>query len=457
MKKWTLIFISSLLVLLVLATACSSGGNTANQQPTAAPNTDSPNDEVKKAEPVKIKFYSHEKADPNEPFQKAINAFNGMQTEIQVENVSLVQNANIQEYIEKLDVLMATGEQVDGLFFTQDHLQSHAALGVLEPLDDYFGKHNLKASEEYFMNPTHNGKQYGMMLVASPWLVMFNEDHLKESGLPLPDFGWTWEDFSKYAKALTKGEGENKRYGTFFPTWGEYANPITFTDNPHPFFTEDMELQYSDESFKYWFELRRALEEDKSVVPHSDILATNPNIWAAYFTQKASMFFTGSFGLKYTLHNDTFPHTFKTVYAPLPKSSKDAEEGLTIMSGDYLAIAANSKNKEATFTFIRWLTTEGSIYIPKQSAWKKGDGVENVKRLVGDNNTDVVDIDSLVHVLFDPRVKTPSSSKISVPYSGQLKKVLEDGFTKFSLDKISAEDAQQFMMTEGKKITDQHK
>ncbi len=462
MKKWSFIMLACVLLLTTFLTACGKDNNAgdvkenkkaevSNQAEKA--NTESP----KPVEPVLIKFYSHEKNDANEPFQKAIKEFNEIQSEIIVENVSLVQNADMNQYIEKLDVLMAAGEQVDGVFFTQDHLQSHAALGVLEPLGDYFSKESINTADEYFVNPTHDGQQYGMMITASPWLVMFNEEHLKEANLPLPDFGWTWDDFRAYAKALTKGEGNEKRYGTFFPTWGEFANPITYTDNPQPFLTEDGQLRYNEDSFKYWFEMRRAMEEDdKSVQKHADILATNPNIWADYFTGKASMYLTGSFGLKFTIHNETFPHTFKTVYAPVPRMPGQTEEGLTIMSGDYLAIGNKSKHKGETFKFLRWLSTEGAVHIPKQSAWKNGDGVANVKKLVGDN-TDVVDIDSFVHVLFDKRVKTAGSSKVSVPYAGQLKKVLEEGFTKFQLDKTTAEEAQQFMMDEGKKIMDQQK
>lgn len=461
MKRWTMGWVACMLMLMVFLTACGGTGSNGNSEGNENANSnandpasESSSDTESASKPVTIKFYSHEKNDPNEPFQQAVNAFNEMQSEIVVENISLVQNANIDEYVEKLDVLMAAGEQVDGMFLTQNYLQSHAALGVLEPLDGYFEENGINPEDEYFMNPTKDGKQYGMMLVASPWLVMFNEDHLKEAGLPLPDFGWTWEDFREYAKVLTKGEGDDKRYGTFFPTWTQYANAITYIENPNPYLTEDLKPRYGEESFKYFFELRRAMEEeDKSVKPHAEILATNPNIWADYFNGDVSMYLTGSFGLKYTLHNDTFPHTFKTVYAPVPQR-EGAEAGLTIMSGDYLAMSASSKHKEETYTFLRWLSTEGAIYIPKQSAWKAGDGVENVKRLVGDN-TDVVDVDSLVHVLFDERVKTAGPTQVSVPYENQLGNLLGEGLNKFLLDRTTAEEAQQFMLDEAEKIMNQ--
>lgn len=444
MKKGVTLALS--LALTVSMIGCSSDAKNESSKDPQTSSADAGT--AKPGEPVKIKFYTYKANKPEEPFVQAVDAFNKLQKDVQVEYVGLVQNNDSVEFMNKLDVLMASGEKVDVIHTANmEDLIARAARGVVEPLDSYYQKNSINPKDEYVLNPSINGKTYGIIATSSQMLVAFNKNHLEEAGLKLPEMGWTWDDFREYAKKLTTKD----HYGAYFHNWGEYPNIIAYNELPHPQLKEDGTPNFDHPSFQYFFELRRAMEKtDKSVQPYSDILAAKNHILQPFFAGKASMIPVGSFIIRAGTLKDKFPHDFQTVYAPMPRSSKDAEMGLTNISGNYLAIGANSKQKEASFQFIRWLTTEGASYLKDIPGWKKADGKKLLNEYFGEYSK-LIDIDSLSNTMFDPRVKMLPTS-VSVSYGADLKTVVENAFTKYILEDIKFEDARKFMTDEANKI-----
>lgn len=448
MKKGLSFLIVLCLIFTMIGCSSSNPGsadsNAANNQAANKGNEGA----AESNEPVTIKFYTYKTKRDEEPYVIAVNAFNEAHPNIQVEYVDLVQNNDTVEFLNKLDVLMAGGEAVD-VFHTGnfEQLIERAARGVVAPLDEFYANENVNPQEEYVLNPTYDGKTYGIIANSSQWMVVFNKDHLEEAGLPIPEMGWTWDDYREYAKKLTTPE----HYGTYFHTWGEYPNIIAYTELPHPQLKEDLTLNFDDPSFKYFFELRRAMEEeDKSVEPYADVLASDYHVLQQFFAGKASMLATASFVVNAGTLLDRFPHDFQMVYAPVPRSSEDAEMGLTNVSGSFLGVGAKSKHKEAAYTFARWLTTEGAQYLQDIPGWKKVDGNALLEQFYGDKQ-DLIDLNSLSSTLFDPRVKM-NSAGIAVPYGSELKTIVENGFSQYMLNNITFEEAQKFMMTEGQRL-----
>ncbi|MFE5319492.1 ABC transporter substrate-binding protein [Paenibacillus sp. NPDC056579] len=437
MKKQSVLLLSGVIAAVTALSGCGAPkeDNTAQGKP----------------QNVTLKFYNWDTDAEATATKKMIEAFQSKNPNIKVESISLVPGNSV-ETMKKLDVTMSSGEQVDVVKFPNiEETMARAAQGVLAPLDDFYTKDNVKPEEEYYINPKYKGKYYAAMNTSSNWFVLLNEDALKEANLPVPGFDWTWDDYRDYAKKLTKGD----RYGTYFHNWGEYTNPIAYTDKKNPYLTEDMKPLFSDASFKYFFELRRAMEkEDKSAKSLADVIGAKLNYRNEFITGKAAMLMSATFILTDVNNVEKYPHTFKTVFAPLPRSSKNAEPGLTNIGGSYVAAANNSKYKEEAYKFIRYMTTEQDARL-ELSGWKKGDSKALVERLYG-GNKNLIDMNTLNSVLSDKRVRTGVSSDIAVSYGSQLKKVMEDGFSKFLLDNVSAEDAQKWMVDEAGKIIKQN-
>jgi multiple sugar transport system substrate-binding protein len=452
MKKNVTLLLS--MVLSFSLFGCSSGNKDGQSGSTMPANTQTAVDSAKPKEPVKIKFYTYKANKPEEPTVQAVKKFNETHPDIQVEYVDLVQNNDSVEFFKKLDILVGAGEAVD-VFQTGnlEQLMERAARGVVEPLDDLYKAHNLKPADEYVLNPDMNGKTYGMVASAQQWLVAFNKDHLKAANLELPKMGWTWDDFRDYAKKMTTKD----HYGAYFHTWGDYVNTISYLEMPNPTLKADRSLNFDDPSYKYFFELRRAMEkEDKSVEPYADVMAGKYHVLKQFFAGKASMIAVPTYIIDAGTQLDKFPHDFQMVFAPVPRSSAKAELGLTNITGSFFAMGSKSKNKDAAFTFMRWMTTEGAEALKNPfTGWKKADGKQLLTTFYG-QQTKLIDIETLASTLFDPRNKMPSNS-FSVPYGSELKTVTENAFTKYMLDNTTFEEAQKYMMDEGKKIIEKNK
>jgi len=448
MKKLTTM-VTLCSVMFLAACGGQGGGSAASETPVPSENGAGAAEEV-----VTLKFYTNAKGEPGEPMMKIVEAFNALSEKVKVEHVALVQNNDSREMLQKLDVLSASGEEVDVVLMNNEgYVLERAGNGMLYPLDEFYEANQIVPEEEFYRNPMYDGKHYGAMTDASFWYVAFNETHLKEAGLPLPSFDWTWDDFRTYAKTLK--ESKEGRFGAYFHTFGEYANIIAYTDFKNPQLKEDGTLQFDDPSFEYWFNMRRGMEvEDQSVRPLADVLAAKQH-WATDFMNgTTSMLPIAMYSLDEAfLNEESYPRDFKITFAPLPRSSKETEPGLTSIGGSFLTIHKNSEHKEAAFEFIKFATMEGAALSGRIPGWKKADGKAVIAEMIGDK-TDLVDIDALNATLFDERVRTAGSSVISVPYQQQLKKVAEGGINKFLLDNTTYEEAKQFMLDEGQKIID---
>ncbi|WP_028549754.1 ABC transporter substrate-binding protein [Paenibacillus sp. UNC451MF] len=437
MKKHSAIVLSGMIVTVSALSGCGS------------PKADDTSQG--KAQSITLKYYNYD-ADTDAPAtKKLIEDYQSKNPNVKIESITLVPGNSV-ETLKKLDVTMSSGEQVDIVRFPSiEETMSRAAQGVLAPLDDFYAKDNVKPEEEYYVNPKYKGKYYATMHTSSNWFVLLNEDALKEANLPVPSFDWTWDDYREYAKKLTKGD----RYGTYFHNWGEYVNPIAYTDKKNPYVTEDLKPLFNDASFKYFFDLRRAMEkEDKSAKTLADVIGAKLNYRNEFFTGKAAMMMSATFILPDVGNVEKYPHTFKTVFAPLPRSSKNVEPGLTNIGGSYVGIANSSKYKEEAYKFVRYMTTEQDARL-ELSGWKKGDSKALIEELYGSSKS-LADMTTLNSVLTDKRVKTAVSSDIAVAYGAQLKKVMEDGFSKYLLDNVSAEEAQKWMVEQADKIIKQN-
>jgi len=435
---------STFLLFLLMLAACSSGNNNNNNQSSGNDNNSD--------EQVTINYYTWEGAESADFINEKIENFEEENPNIKVEYKSLVEGNDTVEYNKKLDIQTGTGQPIDVVAFSHvDFLTERAARGVLAPLDEYLDAESIDPEEEFFINPTHEGKTYGIQDESQPWFVAINKDALDEAGLSIPEWGWTWDDFSDYAEQLTTDD----QYGAYFHTWGEYANFPAYSELPHPYLDEDEQPVFDDDLFADFFMLRRDMEEAGSTKTFQDAVAADLHYATEFFNEDAAMLPVGSFFLEQILMTEKYPHDFQTVIAPLPRSSEDVEVGATYTGGHYLAVGDTSEHKEESFKFALYMSQQtdslkdfpGSINVDEEDVLDK---------VVGDNE-DLIDKESLKNTVYDENVYIPYEPSYSASYSTQLKDVLEDGFSLFMLDKVSPEEAQEAMVEDAERIKEQNK
>ncbi|MFD3445950.1 ABC transporter substrate-binding protein [Microbacteriaceae bacterium 4G12] len=435
MKK---LMLSATLLGLLLLSACSSG-------------TDKAAKPVNKDEKVTINYYTWESASADIIKEKIAN-FEKENPNIVVNFEPLVTNNDSLGYYRRLDVKFGTGQPVDVVAFSNaDFLAERAARGVLEPLDSFLKADSINPENEFYINPKYENKTFGIQDISQPSLVAINKKALDEAGLPVPTWGWTWDDFREYAKKLKKG----KRYGAYFHTWGEYDNFIAYSELSHPYLTKDKKPVFDDESFKYFFNLRRSMEKDGLVKEFKDITAAKLDYATEFFNGEAAMVPTASFFVNLIKDQVKYPHDFQTVFAPLPRSSKDIKIGASNVEGHYLSVGNSSKHKKEAYKFALYMSKQTDV-VSDFPGSKNVDKNVVIDKMIGDSKN-LIDKESLVNSVYDKRVYIPYNPNYTTVYASQLKKVLEDGFSKFILDGISAEDAQKWMVDQANDIISRFK
>ncbi|WP_253298037.1 ABC transporter substrate-binding protein [Paenibacillus sp. MSJ-34] len=287
--------------------------------------------------------------------------------------------------------------------------------------------------------------------------VMLNKDALDEAGLPVPTYGWTWDDFRDYAKKLTKGEGVDKRYGTYFHTWELYMNAPAQTVMRDPFLYSDGTTILADPTYKYFFQLRKDMEEvDKTAKPYADVLAAKLNYRTEFFNEEAAMILTGNFTIPDAGNQEQYPHQFKTAFAPVPlppqgAEPKEYEGGKYFTSGSQVAMGATSKHKDAAFELMRFMTTADSTARAEFSGWKKANNDAILDRLIA-GKEEWYDVESLRYSVASNEIQFLDASPVMTTASPELTKVINDGFSKFMLSNEPIDEVQKWMVDEATKI-----
>ena len=445
-KRNFLISTCILLTLMMFASAC---GNKEADAPAQSTGTDK--------KEVTIKYYNWDNEAQEAATDGMLREFEAANPGIKVEHVVLVPG-NSTEMLKKLDFLISSGDEVDVVQMpSTGAVIERATRGAFTPLNELYDKEGLKAEDEYSVNPAVDGKYYGMQYTSGYTYVLLNKNALDEAGLPVPKFGWTWDDYREYAKKLTKGEGVDKRYGTYFHTWELYMNGPAQTVMKDPYRYQDGSTILSDPTYPYFFQLRKDMESvDKSAKPYADVLASKLNYRSEFFGGDAAMIMTGSFTIPDAGNLEQYPHDFVTAFAPVPLPPKNAlpkeyEDGKYFVGGGSLAMGSTTKHKDEAFKLMRFMTTTDSKNRQEFSGWKKADQTALLDRLIGDNK-DKYDVESLKYTLFGDDIKYLDASKVLTVSGSDLSKVINDGFSKFMLSTEPIEKVQAWMVEEATKI-----
>lgn len=369
-KKWLAVTMACVMMLSLLA-GCGGGGQSAGNSDTpGTPNTNGSTGSSPKEGTVTIKFHSWY---DDQEVRPIIDAFEQEYPNIKVDHITLLEGGTAEDSMKKLDMLVSSGEEMDAAFITgSEGFARYIGLGLLEPLDPFFEKEGVKFDDVYKAGASVDGTIYGVPGSYEDRFVLLNKDHLDEANLPVPT-DWTWDEFKEYALKLTKGEGANKRYGTYFHTWPEFAR-LWMNNQPKnsSIVLTDGTLNVNNDLARNSLSMRYEMENvDKSAVPYADAISQKLHYRPLYMTGKVSMIVIGNWMASEAGGTDKLPATFKTVFAPYPKNKKDDPIGYNPAATEFMGVYTKSKHKEETYKFIRFYTTKGLELQGKHfSSWK---------------------------------------------------------------------------------------
>lgn len=388
-------------------------------------------------EQIVLKWYTESDENTNKAYgwPEVVAEYERLHPNVKIDLQPLVANTNSAEYAKKVDLMLASDQPIDIIGFSgAGALVQKVEAGVLAPLDEYAKASGINLDEEYYDLFRINDKVYSLPGSKAAYMVFINEDMLKEAGLPIPLRDWTWADYAEYAKAMTKGEGRDKVYGSYFHTWTDFYQIGTLGVIPdNMFYKEDGSANFDHPAFRTWMDYINTMENVENYqMSYMDIKTQNISYRNLFFNGKIAMLPMGTWMLSDIKNVEKYPHTFRTVFATLPRFDESTPANTTINTayGAGYAVNANCKYKQEAFDFLYFLTTKGRDMSQSfLSPWNHADHEAIASNIMG-SDTSLYDIQSYMAVMEDPEIRF--NNKIYVPlYDAEINGALQEEAEKY--------------------------
>ena len=124
------------------------------------------------------------------------------------------------DYGDKLQLQLISNSAADIILMDDEPYPGFAARGYLEDLQPYIERDGLPVDRFYptaLESFTYRGFIGGMCWSGFPVMLFYNKDLFDEAGLPYPDENFTYDDFRRVARMLTRdttGDGRLDQFGT---------------------------------------------------------------------------------------------------------------------------------------------------------------------------------------------------------------------------------------------------
>lgn len=280
------------------------------------------------------------------------------------------------DYFETIEKWWKDGNPPDVMFL--EFIPIYAARGLLENLDSYIARDGYDLADFYpglIETFTFEGSIYGLARDNDTKVIFYNKNLFDEAGLAYPGSGWNWEDLRQAAIQLTKRDGEDiSQYGFAFEPndwwrlWVWQAGGEVYDDD----FAPTRTVMGSAESIEALQWLADLTNVDR-VTPPYDVQKSSLGIGQLFQNGELAM----AFGNHALLPGFAATPNLRFDVASLPQHKRR----VNVAGGASYAIASGSQNKEAAWTFIKWLEgpkgqaifTETGIAVPSRRSVGQAD------------------------------------------------------------------------------------
>jgi multiple sugar transport system substrate-binding protein len=335
-KKFALT--ASVAALSLLAAACS-GTSVSNSGGSAGSGTGT------------INLWAR---DSDQSFIKQIvDDYNGSQKDVQVK-LTIIPAAN---FVQKFGAAAATGSAPDVAAIDLVYLPYFASKSTIEDLTSRTKTLNYmdKLSPAHLKLAKYQGKMYAMPFSAEASVLYYNKDLFKKAGLDPNKPPTTQTEVVTAAKKIRALGADT--YGYYFS--GACGGCLIFTAMPYLWAAGGDLLQGEGPNAKAIIDSSPGVKDgltffkelwDAGVVPAGAKSDTGANFNGPFQTGKVGMYGGGAFAVG-TLSADK-----KLNFGITPLPGKTAAQTGSFAGGDEIAIPSGSKNKDAAWKFIKWVT-----------------------------------------------------------------------------------------------------
>jgi multiple sugar transport system substrate-binding protein len=227
----------------------------------------------------------------------------------------------------------------------------------LQDLSSFISGSSPLDTSIYFPPVLNVGKKgdslYGIPKDWTSRAMFYNKDLFDKEGIPYPTNDWTWTEFLDIAKALTKGDGPDKQYGTYiynqqYPLQGYvWSNGGDFISPDGMTATGYLDSPATIEAIDWYIRL----QTEHGVSPTAANQKTLGDQTTLFANGKLGMFDTGIWPLSQFLNTKGL--NFGTVLPP----KTDAGKLVTVLHQADWAINPNTTNKDGAWELLKWMTS----------------------------------------------------------------------------------------------------
>jgi multiple sugar transport system substrate-binding protein len=259
------------------------------------------------------------------------------------------------DYTNKLTIQLNGGSDIDAFWIKDgDTTLGFADRGQLADLSAYVQKDNVDLTAYNGLAERFNiGGKIVAIPVSSGWYVLYyNKDIFDKAGVPYPSNDMTWEQYEALTKRLTSGSGNSKIWGSHLHTWQACVQNWAVQDGKHTIVETDYGF------FKPYYEMALRMQ-DAGVIQDYGTLRAGGVAYANAFLQ----------GNVATIPMGTW--FYSTIIDRINKGEAKINWGMSVLphptgtpagwtvgSVTPIAINQNSKNKDAAWEFVKFISSE---------------------------------------------------------------------------------------------------
>lgn len=302
-----------------------------------------------------IVVYAHPPCPPDlmAYFEKAFDDFRATHPEIDFRVLHITGN-----YEDKIKIMFAGNVAPDVIFMYPTSLPAWVNLDALTPLDALMARDGQVGRDDYFLAGVETfswgGRRYGLPKDATADILFYNKAMFRERGVPLPTPDWTWDDFLVAAKKLTRdadGDGRIDVFGATQIEWDrlviQNGGKVISDDGTRCLLGEPEAI----EALEFW----AAMRTEHRVVPTPES-TMDTSAWQLFALQRLGMFLSMYPAVPILRRSCDFEWDI----ALLPRGPA---RHYSVFTGSALAITRQARDKEAAYTFARWMTSRGMRHV----------------------------------------------------------------------------------------------
>lgn len=298
---------------------------------------------------TEITFYHFGSRKTDKKFQSIVNKFEEKNKDITVKRINIPLN-----YIQKLQILFASGDPADVMYLGHDQVQIFAEKKLLYNLIPLIKEDNnfntdqtFEAVMETVLRHDDDGSMglYGLPVDFTTVGFFYNKDLFDRAGVAYPSSDWDWDEFEQKAQKIAELEGV---YGVQFNRWSNNIQAIMHTFSTEMFVDNKTGLNHEDSTFVSVLERIRSWKLD-----YKDMLPSFTNPLTAEGAFKAGTI--GMYGPagRWVVLNFEDIKTFDWDYVRLPRGTTNANN---IWTGG-VAIAKDGKHIRESWKFAKFMQT----------------------------------------------------------------------------------------------------